>query len=64
MSDRPDITREHHTEDCDFGERCVECGGCDCGLEERACTGPGCWSFDDRDQWMDENGYNEGGSYA
>ncbi|HYQ69650.1 hypothetical protein [Actinophytocola sp.] len=53
-----------HEEYCDRGDDCVECGGCDCGLNERVCEGPGCQSVDDHDQWMDENGDREGCSYG
>lgn len=47
-----------HAKDCYAGDQCVECGGCDCGVIESACAG-GCWSFDERDEWRAENGYDE-----
>lgn len=57
---------EHH-QTCERGDDCVECGGCDCGLNVRTCEqrpGPGCYSVDAHDQWLDENGYHEGNSYV
>ena len=56
MTAREDTTHDNW---CDPGDRCVECGGCDCGLDERVCDGPGCQSLDDHEQWMVENGYEE-----
>lgn len=56
MTDIEDTT---HDEGCDPVDRCVECGGCDCGLDERVCTGAGCYSVKDHDQWVVENGYEE-----
>lgn len=52
--------RIQHDEDCLPGDRCVECGGCDCpfGIPPQ-CDGPGCQSVEDHDQWCDENGYEE-----
>jgi hypothetical protein len=56
---------EKHADDCYPGDRCVECDGCDCGLIESTCTGPGCWSVDEYDQWRDENGISaEEGPYG
>jgi hypothetical protein len=46
-----------HADDCDLWEDCMECGGCDCGLSERTCTGPGCYSREAAEQERDELGY-------
>jgi hypothetical protein len=62
VADRDIPETHHHT--CERGDDCVECGGCDCGLNERTCTGPGCYSVEAYDQWCDENGYHEEGSYG
>ena len=46
-----------HADDCWFrGDDCIECGGCDCGLNERTCTGPGCYSIDAHSQWCSDEG--------
>ncbi len=44
-----------HEKWCEPGERCVECGGCDCGLEASVCDGPGCYSVDAYLQDCDED---------
>lgn len=54
-----------HEPGCYRGEDCVECGGCECGLIQAVCTGPGCWSIDDYDLHNDELGMTlEEGSYG
>lgn len=53
------MTGETHADDCWYrGDDCIECGGCDCGLNERTCTGPGCYSRDAAEQERDESGHD------
>ena len=56
---------EQHDAFCDPGDRCVECGGCDCGLVESVCDGAGCHSVDAYLQACDEDGRDpNGGPYG
>lgn len=49
--------RQGHLADCRPEEDCIECAGCECGVVESACTGPGCYSRDAYEQDADEAGW-------
>lgn len=52
-----------HAKDCLPEDRCVECGGCDCGgrgAVPRACDGAGCQSVNEAEQWNAEMGWRPG----
>jgi hypothetical protein len=48
----------------DEGDRCGECGGCDCPDNPGTCDGPGCIGADELEQMRDESGYYVDGDYG
>lgn len=36
-------TAAPHDDGCDWWDRCYECGGCDCGEDERTCAPSPCY---------------------